>query len=137
MSRRASSILLLAFIASACALTPDYERPELGLPTDWLRTQDARRLDAVAGYARLESCRAQHLREYFGEEAGEPCGVCDFCRDRGERPSSFFVPLGKKAFKKKRRRRRRFLTMPIRRGPGWRGSSVSTCSTSERGSATK
>ena len=72
-----------------------------------LRTQDARRLDAVAGYARLDSCRAQHLREYFGEDAGEPCGICDRCRDRGDRPSSFFVPLGKKAFKKKRKRKRR------------------------------
>lgn len=72
-----------------------------------LRTTDARRLDAVAGYARLAGCRAMHLREYFGEEPGEPCGVCDHCRNRGDRPSSFFVPLGKKAFKKKKKRRRR------------------------------
>lgn len=72
-----------------------------------LRTQDARRLDAVTGYARIPTCRAQHLRTYFGEDEGEPCRMCDVCRDRAERPSSFFVPVGKKAFKKKRRRRRR------------------------------
>ena len=42
-----------------------------------LRTNDARRLDAVAGYARLAGCRAMHLRDYFGEDPGEPCGMCD------------------------------------------------------------
>lgn len=72
-----------------------------------LRTTDARRLDAVTAYARVPTCRSQYLRTYFGEEEGEPCGLCDVCRDRAERPSSFFVPLGKQAFKKKRRRRRR------------------------------
>lgn len=72
-----------------------------------LRTNDARRLDSVQSYARIETCRGQFLRTYFGEEEGEPCGLCDVCRNRAERPSSFFVPLGKQAFKKKRRRRRR------------------------------
>jgi ATP-dependent DNA helicase RecQ len=58
-----------------------------------LRTQDARRLDVVAAYARADACRAVFLRGYFGEEAGEPCGLCDVCLGRAERPASFFEPL--------------------------------------------
>ncbi len=58
-----------------------------------LRTQDSRRLDAVAEYAGSEACRAVFLREYFGEEPGAPCGLCDVCRGRSGRPDTFFEPL--------------------------------------------
>jgi len=58
-----------------------------------LRTQDARRLESVAAYAEHEECRAVFLREYFGEEGSEPCGLCDVCRGSSERPSVFYEPL--------------------------------------------
>lgn len=58
-----------------------------------LRSQDARRLDSMAGYADAPGCRAVFLREYFGEEGSEPCGMCDTCRGSSERPSMFFEPL--------------------------------------------
>ncbi len=58
-----------------------------------LRSQDARRLDAVAEYAQSKVCRAVFLREYFGEEGSEPCGFCDTCRGSTERPSMFYEPL--------------------------------------------
>lgn len=72
-----------------------------------LRTQDARRLDAVTRYARTKECRAQHLRRYFGEPEGEPCGICDVCRGRDERPREFFTPIGRERFEKRRQKRRR------------------------------
>lgn len=58
-----------------------------------LRTQDARRLDAVADYALDAPCRAVYLQEYFGEEAIQPCGMCDRCRGQADRPNSFWEPL--------------------------------------------
>ncbi len=58
-----------------------------------LRTQDARRLDAVANYAQLESCRAAMLESYFGEEPDGMCGICDRCRGGSDRPNSFWEPL--------------------------------------------
>ncbi len=75
-----------------------------------LRTQDARRLDAVADYARSQECRAVYLRRYFGEEGGEPCGLCDVCRGRPERPSTFFQPVAAPP----RRGRKRRQTQPAR-----------------------
>lgn len=69
-----------------------------------LRTQDSRRLDSIQDYTESETCRALHLREYFGEDDGEPCGLCDICRGRPERSDAFFAPLTKP---KPRRRRRR------------------------------
>ena len=42
-----------------------------------------------AEYANSNECRAILLRRYFGEEDGEPCNLCDICRGRPERPSSF------------------------------------------------
>jgi ATP-dependent DNA helicase RecQ len=32
-------------------------------------------------YAQSTECRVQKLREYFGEEAGRPCGRCDNCKE--------------------------------------------------------
>jgi len=77
-----------------------------------LRTQDGRRLDRLAEYADTSLCRAVFLRQYFGETAGEPCGLCDICRDAPERPSTFWQPIarperGKKDRGNKRRRKRR------------------------------
>jgi ATP-dependent DNA helicase RecQ len=69
-----------------------------------LRTQDGRRLDSLAEYALTPDCRAVFLRHYFGEEAGEGCGLCDVCRGRPERPSSFWEPIAQPERKKKRRR---------------------------------
>ena len=58
-----------------------------------LRTQDSRRLDSLADYAKSTTCRAVYLRTYFGEEDGEECGLCDICRGRPERPATFFQPV--------------------------------------------
>ncbi len=70
-----------------------------------LRTQDARRLDAVADYATGSSCRAWFLREYFGEENGEACGMCDQCRGQADRPNSFWEPLAPPRGEERRRGR--------------------------------
>ena len=53
------------------------------LSVDWraLRARERRageRLEAAVAYADEESCRAQQLLRYFGEES-EPCGQCDVC----------------------------------------------------------
>jgi ATP-dependent DNA helicase RecQ len=80
-----------------------------------LRTQDARRLDAIAAYAHGTECRVAMLRRYFGEEAGEPCGRCDVCRGRAGRAESFWEPLerpptparGRRGGRRGRRRRGR------------------------------
>jgi ATP-dependent DNA helicase RecQ len=70
-----------------------------------LRTQDGRRLDALREYVFNNECRAVFLRLYFGEEDGTPCGLCDVCRGRPERPSSFWEPIAQPERKKKKRRR--------------------------------
>ena len=72
-----------------------------------MRTQDARRLDAVADYAQDAGCRAIYLRSYFGEDGGGVCGLCDVCRGRPDRPSTFWSPVAApKRMNKKRRRGR-------------------------------
>jgi hypothetical protein len=58
-----------------------------------LRTQDARRLDALAAYAYGIECRAVALRRYFGEDEGAACGICDVCRGETERAEGFWAPL--------------------------------------------
>ena len=75
-----------------------------------LRTQDGRRLDRIAEYAHATECRGIFLRRYFGEDAGEPCGLCDICRGAPQRPSTFWEPIARpqpKPGKRRRRRRRR------------------------------
>ena len=52
-----------------------------------------------------DECRAVLLRRYFGEDDGTPCGLCDICRGRPERPSSFWEPIAQPERKKKKRRR--------------------------------
>jgi len=69
-----------------------------------LRTQDARRLDALGEYARTEGCRASFLSAYFGEEDGEPCGLCDNCQERKPRSAGFFAPIRAPEPEKKKRR---------------------------------
>jgi hypothetical protein len=80
-----------------------------------LRTQDSRRLDSVGDYAHSNECRAVYLRRYFGEDNGEPCGLCDICRGRPERPSTFWQPVAAPQRGRKKRRRGR------RQGPSGRG----------------
>jgi ATP-dependent DNA helicase RecQ len=72
-----------------------------------LRTQDARRLDAVSEYAHGPSCRASFLRDYFGEDEAEACGMCDRCRGQADRPNSFWEPLAPPRGEERRRGRRR------------------------------
>jgi hypothetical protein len=67
--------------------------PLLAGSLETLRTQDARRLDAVAAYANGSECRAVTLRRYFGEDEGAPCRLCDMCRGGRERAESFWEPL--------------------------------------------
>ncbi len=43
---------------------------------------DEQRLADMMHYAETAGCRTQILRQYFGEELGEPCGRCDNC-ERG------------------------------------------------------
>lgn len=45
--------------------------------------KDKERLNDMMHYAQAPTCRVQVMREYFGEEAGKPCGKCDNC----ERPA--------------------------------------------------
>jgi ATP-dependent DNA helicase RecQ len=89
---------------------PDEFEPrarELAGQFETLRTQDARRLDAVADYAIDSVCRATFLREYFGEEGGEACGMCDGCRGQADRPDSFWEPLALPKGEERRRGRGR------------------------------
>ena len=41
--------------------------------------EDRKRLDEMMRYAESTDCRKQLMREYFGEDAGEPCAECDNC----------------------------------------------------------
>ncbi len=43
---------------------------------------DKQRLADMMHYAETAGCRTQVLRQYFGEDIGDPCGRCDNC-DRG------------------------------------------------------
>jgi ATP-dependent DNA helicase RecQ len=71
-----------------------------------LRKLDGERLDAVEHYGSVMECRAQLLREYFGVDRGETCGICDACRESVDRPGSFFEPLRKKKAKKAKKGRK-------------------------------
>lgn len=41
--------------------------------------RDFDKLDAVIAYATAIECRQGWILRYFGEEMGEPCGICDAC----------------------------------------------------------
>jgi ATP-dependent DNA helicase RecQ len=57
-----------------------------------IRVQDGRRLDSIGDYVAAKRCRSEFLRAYFGEDADDPCGLCDNCRD-STRSAGFFSPL--------------------------------------------
>jgi len=110
---------LVALDADTIQITvpaPDFEEQARSLAGRFvtLRTQDGRRLDRLAEYVDANECRAIFLRRYFGEEAGEPCRLCDICRGAPERPPTFWQPIARpeRGSKKRRKRRRR------RRGRG-------------------
>lgn len=79
---------------------------ELAVRYQRLRERDAERLDAMAEYARTAGCRAQFIRGYFDVPLGRPCGICDVCRGRTERPASFFAPLEPTAARRRALKRR-------------------------------
>ena len=60
-------------------LTPDEEERFLAT-FEALARGDRERLEAMMRYGQSALCRMRFLREYFGEEAGAPCGRCDSCR---------------------------------------------------------
>lgn len=62
-------------------------------------------MDSIAEYVFTGECRAVLLRRYFGEADGAPCGLCDVCRGRPERPSSFWEPIAQPERKRKKKRR--------------------------------
>jgi ATP-dependent DNA helicase RecQ len=108
--------------------TLDADTYKLASQFDTLRIQDARRLDSLTGYANNVECRAVYLQEYFGEEPGEACGLCDVCEGRPERADGFFAPVKappktvtKKKTKKASRSRRGGTSRRRRRGRGRRG----------------
>ncbi len=62
--------------------------PNLPLELDWeglalRRKADYKRMQYMVAYARNDAiCRERVLREYFGEEVGEDCGICGVCLAR-------------------------------------------------------
>ncbi len=52
-----------------------------------------RRVKTMVGYTRCTGCRSSFINHYFGDKAGNDCGVCDHCR---RQPS---VPLSNQEFK--------------------------------------
>jgi ATP-dependent DNA helicase RecQ len=90
-----------------------------------LRTQDARRLDAVADYGLLEDCRAVFLQDYFGEDGANDCGICDRCRGGTDRPNSFWEPLAPPKGEERRRGKGRGKSNARGRGRNGRSGSGS------------
>ncbi len=86
-----------------------------------LRTQDSRRLDTIGEYAAAPGCRAAFLRRYFGEEEGEPCGLCDTCQARPARSDGFFAPLAPSKRGQSRRNGRGGRRRPQQGDPARRG----------------
>ncbi len=44
--------------------------------------------ESMKGYTRTERCRQLYLQEYFGEDDGTACGICDICRgSEDQKPS--------------------------------------------------
>lgn len=90
-----------------------------------MRTQDSRRLETVAEYAHTPECRAVFLRMYFGEEHGPACGLCDICRGRPDRPTTFWSPIAAPTRPgKKRKRGKGAPTAPAGRNARRRGRNL-------------
>ncbi len=51
------------------------------------------RCEAMLSYCADQGCRARHLMDYFGADAGSPCGVCDRCMAH-ERSTDALQPSG-------------------------------------------
>ena len=81
----------------------EQEARKLAGQFETLRTEDGRRLDAIAAYSHTTDCRAVFLRSAFGEENGKPCGLCDVCRGHVGRPDSFWEPVQRPPRKKRGR----------------------------------
>ena len=78
------------------------------------RISDRRRLAELLKYMNLQRCRVQMMREYFGEEAGPPCGLCDSCAgldsemfDPGDADARHSLHAATDFHARARRRRRR------------------------------
>jgi ATP-dependent DNA helicase RecQ len=55
------------------------QRDELVATFESRYATDRERLQSMMRYGQSTRCRMQLLREYFGEQAGEPCDHCDNC----------------------------------------------------------
>jgi ATP-dependent DNA helicase RecQ len=60
-------------------LDPDAALALVDEVVDRRKRVDESRLAMIRGYAETTRCRRAYLLEYFGAEAGEPCGNCDTC----------------------------------------------------------
>lgn len=77
------------------AVSPESFRtgaPELMVKLRRFRHEGARRLAAVAEYAKSDECRSAFLRRYFGEDNPPRCGTCDRCRARVAAPVRAGMP---------------------------------------------
>ncbi len=53
---------------------------------EWLKQRNTYRLNEMIRYVeQTEICRSLFLQHYFGENATDPCGVCDICTARKNR----------------------------------------------------
>ena len=66
---------------------------------------DKQRLADMMHYAETPNCRTQMLRQYFGEDLGEPCGRCDNC-ERGLVDTDAALRAADEAHRKRRRLRK-------------------------------
>jgi hypothetical protein len=83
------------------------------------RISDRRRLAELLKYMNLQKCRVQMMREYFGEEAGPACGLCDSCAgldsemfDPGDADARHSLHAATDFHGRARRRRRRGVEKP-------------------------
>jgi ATP-dependent DNA helicase RecQ len=58
---------------------PIWSDDDHALYAERMRSQQ-KKLLAITQFVGNEQCRMQQVRAYFGEVAGEPCGVCDRCQ---------------------------------------------------------
>jgi ATP-dependent DNA helicase RecQ len=104
------------------AVSPESFRtgaPELVAKLRRFRHEGARRLAAVAEYAKSDECRSVFLRRYFGEEHPPSCGNCDRCRPRVVAPVRAGVSPGVS-----REDRRRTNVRPARSARGSSGAEA-------------
>jgi hypothetical protein len=83
------------------------------------RISDRRRLAELLKYMNLQQCRVRMMRAYFGEEEGEPCGLCDSCAgldsevfDPGDADARHGLHAATDFHSRSRRRRRRGEKVP-------------------------